>query len=78
MATGRGDGAPRRIPRSQRPKRRAIPGASDRLRLIPSALIDISGTDIRRRVAAHESIRYRAPPAVEQYIRAHNLYIPSA
>lgn len=56
----------------------AIPGASDRLRLIQSALIDISGTDIRRRVADGASIRYRVPHAVEQYIRAHNLYRPPA
>ena len=56
----------------------AIPGASDRLRLIQSALIDISGTDIRRRVAEGASIRYRVPPAVVQYIRAHNLYRPPA
>ena len=54
----------------------AIPGASDRLRLIPGSLIDISGTDIRRRVAIGASIRYRVPPAVAQYIRAHNLYLP--
>lgn len=52
----------------------AIPGASDRLRLVDSALIDISGTDIRRRVANGASIRYRVTPAVEQYIRDHNLY----
>ena len=56
----------------------AIPGASDRLRLIQSALIDISGTDIRRRVAAGASIRYRVPHAVVQYIRTHNLYLPHA
>lgn len=52
----------------------AIPGASDRLRLIDSALIDISGTDIRRRVADGASIRYRVSASVEQYIRDHNLY----
>ena len=52
----------------------AIPGASDRLRLVDSALIDISGTDIRRRVADESSIRYRVPLAVERYIRDHSLY----
>ena len=52
----------------------AIPGASDRLRILDSALIDISGTDIRRRAAARESLRYRVPPAVAAYIRAEGLY----
>ena len=52
----------------------AIPGASERLRLVDSALIDISGTDIRRRVADGASIRYRVPLAVERYIRDHSLY----
>lgn len=38
-------------------------------------LIDLSSTDIRRRTAAGQSIRYRTAPAVEQYIRAHRLYM---
>jgi nicotinate-nucleotide adenylyltransferase len=36
--------------------------------------IGTSGTEIRRRVAQGLSIRYRTPPAVEQYILAHRLY----
>jgi len=36
--------------------------------------IGTSGTEIRRRVAEGLSIRYRTPPAVEQYILAHGLY----
>ena len=36
--------------------------------------IGISGTEIRRRVTEGLSIRYRTPPAVEQYILAHGLY----
>jgi nicotinate-nucleotide adenylyltransferase len=36
--------------------------------------IGISATDIRRRVAADRSIRFQTPRAVEQYIRAHQLY----
>jgi len=36
--------------------------------------IDISGTDIRNRVASGRSIRYLVPPSVEEIIRRHNLY----
>jgi nicotinate-nucleotide adenylyltransferase len=36
--------------------------------------IDLSSSDIRRRVAAGQSIRYRTPRAVEEYIETHRLY----
>ena len=52
----------------------AIPGSSSRIRLLDSALIDISGTDIRRRAAHARPIRYRVPPTVEQYIQENALY----
>jgi len=34
----------------------------------------LSSTDIRQRVAAEQSIRFRTPRAVEMYIRTSGLY----
>jgi nicotinate-nucleotide adenylyltransferase len=39
--------------------------------------IGLSASDIRRRVAAGQSIRYRTPRAVEKYIESHGLYRPA-
>jgi nicotinate-nucleotide adenylyltransferase len=36
--------------------------------------IDLSSSDLRRRVAAGRSIRYRTPRAVEEFIQANGLY----
>lgn len=36
--------------------------------------IDISATEIRKRVAEGQSIRYLVPPAVEEIIQRHHLY----
>jgi nicotinate-nucleotide adenylyltransferase len=36
--------------------------------------IGLSASDLRRRVAAGQSIRFRTPRAVEKYIEAHGLY----
>jgi len=37
-------------------------------------VIELSASDIRSRVAACQSIRYRTPRAVEKYIETHGLY----
>lgn len=37
-------------------------------------VMELSSTEIRRRVAADQSIRFRTPRAVEMYIRANRLY----
>lgn len=43
-------------------------------RLVDVPRIDISSTEVRRRVANNEPITGMVDPAVEQYIYAHNLY----
>lgn len=40
--------------------------------------IGISATDLRQSVSRAQSIRYRVPRAVEEYIATHGLYRPSA
>ena len=42
--------------------------------LLTAPQVDISGTDIRRRVAEGRSIRYLVPNAVAEYIQQHRLY----
>ena len=50
------------------------PGASRAVLLTASPEIDMSGSDIRWRVAAGHPIRHLVPEAVETYIRGHGLY----
>jgi nicotinate-nucleotide adenylyltransferase len=38
-------------------------------------LIALSSSDLRRRVAAGQSIRYRTPRAVEKFIEVKGLYV---
>jgi nicotinate-nucleotide adenylyltransferase len=51
-----------------------LAGASQRVVVVDGPRLDISATDLRSRVAAGLTIRYRVPEAVEQYIHAHGLY----
>jgi nicotinate-nucleotide adenylyltransferase len=50
------------------------PAALVRVCFLDSPQVEISGTEIRRRVAQGLSIRYMVPDAVEEYIRRHKLY----
>ena len=42
--------------------------------VVDAPLVEISATEIRRRLTAGRSIRYMVPPEVEAYIREHGLY----
>jgi nicotinate-nucleotide adenylyltransferase len=53
---------------------RLLPGAIARVQLLDMPLLEISGTDLQRRVRAGLSIKYLVPPAVETYIHRHGLY----
>jgi len=51
----------------------SLPGA--RVHLLNAPGVDISSTDIRRRVVRGDSLRYLVPTPVVRYIAAHGLYL---
>lgn len=55
-----------------------VPGSSLIRRVIRVPSIDISATEIRRRVRDGRSIRYWVPDAVAEYITRHRLYLDPA
>lgn len=53
---------------------RVVAGLSSRLAWVEMPRLDISATDLRRRAAAGESLRYLVPDAVAAYIEEQGLY----
>ena len=51
-----------------------LPGARERIDLVPIPGVAISGRAMRDRVRAGRSLRYLTPPAVERYIESCGLY----
>jgi nicotinate-nucleotide adenylyltransferase len=54
--------------------RTRMPMRRCRVRVVAAPLLEISGTDIRRRIREGRPVRYLVPPAVERYILRHRLY----
>jgi nicotinate-nucleotide adenylyltransferase len=57
---------------------RAVPGISQRLSWLDVPTLDISSTELRRRVRQDLPLRYLVPAAVETYIQALGLYEENA
>ena len=51
-----------------------LPGITQLLHVVDAPQLDISATDLRKRVAEERPIKYQTPEAVEQYIFTHKLY----
>ncbi len=50
------------------------PAAAERVMVVHMPLIEISGTELRRRISLGEPVRYLVPDAVGDYIEQHHLY----
>jgi nicotinate-nucleotide adenylyltransferase len=53
---------------------RLLPGAMARIQLLEMPLLEVSSTDLQRRVRMGLPIKYLVPPAVEDYIYEHGVY----
>ena len=56
----------------------SVPGISSRVEIIGMPEVDISSSDLQRRVREGLPIRYQVPEEVERHIREHRLYQQSA
>lgn len=73
VAVNRGD---RPLPDLGRLTEVVGPDLAHRVRTVTIPGIDISSTDVRRRVREGKSIRFLVPRAIEAYIAQHGLYRP--
>ncbi len=53
----------------------AVPGITARTEIIDMPEVEISSTDLQRRVRQGLPIKYQVPPEVEEYIYKHRLYL---
>ena len=51
-----------------------VNGSGRKVRYVPTTLLDISSSDIRRRFREGGSVRYLMPDIVERYVRGRGLY----
>ncbi|HAL62437.1 MAG TPA: nicotinic acid mononucleotide adenylyltransferase [Chloroflexi bacterium] len=56
----------------------AMPGITARTEIIEMPQMEISSTDLQRRVREGLPIKYQVPPEVEEYIYQHRLYLEKA
>jgi nicotinate-nucleotide adenylyltransferase len=56
---------------------RALPAARGRVTVLPAPGLDISGRELRARIAQGRTVRYLVPPAVAEFIAARGLYRPA-
>ena len=70
-------GAPRASDLVSNPESATHSPAAPTVLSVEAATPDVSSTEIRRRVAAGESIDGLVPPSVAGHIRRHHLYVPA-
>lgn len=51
-----------------------LPGAQDRIETFDGPALDISASEVRKRLREGRPVRYHLPPAVLAYIQEHRLY----
>ena len=52
-----------------------VPQAKGRVQIVAAPPMDVSATDLRRRVSMGEPLDGQAPDAVAEYIHRHGLYL---